>query len=306
MDRLALVDASRFEADRLGLFAAHGLEAEGRLIPDRAGNETYVVVGGTGSPVRVLVHGGLSEAASWAVLAGRLNGRLAIPDRPGYGLSYPIDYRNVDDYLLAAADWLESVVDGLGEEQVDLIGSSMGGFFATAFAVQHPQRVRRLVLLAAPAGIERRIPVFLRLWGNPITGRLLMRSKMGSPEQLRERAYSSLVVHPDRVPGDQLEIEYAAGQLPAFGFTTYTMLRAATNLRGWRSRYLIKDKLVELDNPTLIAWGADDTNFSTPSLGREIASKMPNATFQLLPDAGHAPWIDQPELTAETVNNYLD
>lgn len=76
----------------------------------------------------------------------------------------------------------------------------MGGYFTTAFAVKHPQRVRRLFLVAPPAGLERSIPIFFRLAGNPLTGPRFFRSTFDNREELRDRAYSSLVVHPDRVP----------------------------------------------------------------------------------------------------------
>lgn len=292
----------RFESQRLQLFASRGFPGRSHRVPDGAGNETYMVIGGDGSPTRVLIHGGLSDASSCAVLAGRLTGRLAIPDRPGYGLSYPIDYRRVADFQEAAADWLESVVDGLGEDQVDLIGTSMGGFFTIAFTIRHPERVRRLVLLAAPFGVDRQVSWFLRLWANPITGRLFMRSTPDSPEQLRERVYSGLVAHPERVPAEQLEVEYAAQRLPDFAVTAHSMLRAVINLRGFRSRYLIRDQLKTLQTPTLFAWGDKDV---PPTLGQDIAAHMPNAKFVVLPDAGHVPWIDEPDLTADTVNRYL-
>lgn len=288
------------------MFAAHGFQAESQWVPDGEGRETYVAVGGSGSPTRILVHGGMSEAGGWALLAGRLEGRLAIADRPGHGLSYDIDYREVDDYLEAAAEWVESVADGVGGAPVDLIGSSMGGFFATAFAVKHPQRVRRLVLVAAPAGIDRHLPLFPRLAANAVTGRLLFRSSFENPEQLRNRAYASLVVHPDRVPDDQLEVEFHATLRPGFGLMAHTMFRAVTSIRGWPSRYLIKERLIHLETPTLFAWGEQDTRAYPPSLGREIADKMKNADFVLLPDAGHAPWIDQPDLTARAINRFLD
>lgn len=299
-------DPARFEADRLRMFAAHGFVANSQWVRDEDGRETYLAVGGTGSPTRILVHGGMSEAGGWALLAGRLNGRLAIADRPGHGLSYDIDYRRVDDYFEAATLWIQSIADGIGETEVDLIGSSMGGFFTTAFAVKHPHRVRRLVLVAAPAGIDRSLPIFPRLAANAITGRLLFRSTFDSPEQLRERAYRSLVAHPDRVPDDQLDVEFQAGLRPGFGLMAHTMFRAVTSVRGWPSRYLIKERLINLEIPTLIAWGEQDTNAYPPSLGQEIAAKMKDAEFVLLPDAGHAPWIDQPDLTAEAINSFLD
>jgi pimeloyl-ACP methyl ester carboxylesterase len=223
----------RFERNRLALFAEHGVAGRSGRIPDHWGRETYAVVCGDGSLPTVLVHGGLSDASEWALLAGRLDGPLVIPDRPGYGLTYRIDYRKLD-FRRAAADWLLELVDGLGVETVDLLGASMGGFFALAFATSHPERVRRLVLLGAPVGLFREIPLFLRLWGNPIVGRLISRINIPDAETLRKRAFAGLVVHPERVPVEFLEVAQAGGALPGTALTTRTMLHAVTSLRGLR------------------------------------------------------------------------
>lgn len=265
-----------------------------------------IVGGGDGSPARILIHGGLSESAHWAMLAGRLTGRIVIPDRPGYGLSHTVDYRKVKHFGEAAADWLLSIIEGIGEDWVDLVGTSMGGYFAISLANRHPDRVRRLVLLAAPAGIGRHTPWFLRMWANPLTGKLFMNSSMDGPEQLRERVYTGLVAHPERVPAEQLEVEFAATQLPDFGLTAHSMLRASIGLRGFRRRYLVGEDLAALEIPTLIAWGEQDTDFYPPSLAQEIATKMADGEFVLVPDAGHIPWIDQPDLVATAVNHFLD
>lgn len=297
----------QFESRRLALFDAHGLNGKSHRVTDATGNQTYMILGGDeGSPARILIHGGLSESAHWAMLAGRLTGRVVIPDRPGYGLSHAIDYRKVEHFGEAAADWLLSVIEGIGEDRIDLVGTSMGGFFAISFANRHPERVRRLVLLAAPAGIDRHIPWFLKMWANPVTGRLFMNSSLEGPEQLRERVYAGLVAHPERVPADQLEVEFAAGQLPDFAIAAHSMLRASIGLRGFRRRYLVGEDLAALEIPTLIAWGEKDTSFYPPSLGREMATKMVDGEFVLIPDAGHMPWIDELDLVAEAVNQFLD
>lgn len=296
----------QFESMRLELFERHGFKGASQRVANDSGDETYMVVGGEGPRTRVLVHGGLSESSHWAMLAGQLTGKVVIPDRPGYGLSHSVDYRQVDDFGAAAADWLLTVVDGIGEDKVDLVGTSMGGYFAICFAARYPERVRRLVLLAAPAGIDKHIPWFLKMWANPITGRLFMKATMDEPEQLRERIYPGLVAHPERVPADQLEVEFVAGQLPDFALTAHTMLRASVGLLGFRLRYLVRDQLTALEIPTLIVWGERDTSFYPPSLGREIAAEMAKSEFVIVPDAGHMPWIDQPELVANAVNQFLN
>src|SRR6202049_614177 len=135
MDRLA--DQSSpwkvFEQQRLDLFTAHGFAGRSRWIPHRPGGETYAIVRGDGDGAggcpTVLIHGGLGNAGEWAMLAGQLEGPLVIPDRPGYGLTYRIDYRKVDLRRDAAA-WLLELVQGLKVERMNLVGVAMGGLFA--------------------------------------------------------------------------------------------------------------------------------------------------------------------------------
>lgn len=182
------MDSPTFERKRLELFANAGFVGESRRVTDREGREIYLVGSGEGQRPTILLHGGLSEASGWFLLAGRMPGHVVVPDRPGCGLSYRIDYRGLD-FRMAAADWLLDLVDGLGADQVDLVGNSLGGFFAMAFATLHPDRVRRLVLVGAPAGLDREIPLFPRLWGNPIIGSLIGKlvAKTKSPEAMRAR-----------------------------------------------------------------------------------------------------------------------
>ncbi len=71
-----------FERDRLALFAHYDFEGESRWISDREGRHTYMIDRGEGRCPTVLVHGGLSEASEWSLLAGRLPGHVIIPDRP--------------------------------------------------------------------------------------------------------------------------------------------------------------------------------------------------------------------------------
>lgn len=192
---------------RLELFANNGFVGESRRVRNREGRETYLVSGGEGPRPTILLHGGLSETSEWCLLAGRIPGHIVIPDRPGCGLSYRIDHRHID-YRMAAADWLRDLIDGLDSDQVDLVGNSMGGFFAMAFATQHPDRVRRLVLVGAPAGLDRKIPLFLRLWGNPIIGSVIgkLAAKTKSPEVVRRRVSPMLVAHPENLPLEFLQV----------------------------------------------------------------------------------------------------
>ena len=142
----------QFEQLRLAAFAHRGFAGEGRRIPDRAGRESYALVSGDGPCPTVLVHGGVDNTIEWAEIAARLDGPVVIPDRPGFGLSHPHNYYLVD-FRNDAVRWLLELADGVGMQQIDLVGNSMGGFFAIAFAAAHPERVRRLILSGSAAGL---------------------------------------------------------------------------------------------------------------------------------------------------------
>jgi pimeloyl-ACP methyl ester carboxylesterase len=296
--------AARFERRRRELFARHGFEAEGRWIDDPEGRPTYVLERGESDHPTVLVHGGLSHAGEWAPLAGRMPGRVVIPDRPGCGLTHPIDYRRVN-FRESAASWLLDVLNAIGADEADLVGNSMGGFFSIAFALAHPDRVRRIVFVGAPAGIHRSVPWFLRLWGNPVSGALIRRLKITDPEELRERVYGSiLVAHPEDVPVELLEMDIANAELPGVEQSAYALLRAGTTLRGIRKRLLLSDELAGLDVPSLFLWGASDA-FAPPSIGADVAARMPDATIEVLPDTGHLPHVERPETVAAAVARFL-
>ena len=154
-----------FELKRLATFARHGFDGESRWVSDTEGQRNYMIGRGAGPCPTVLLHGGLSQAGEWSALAGRIRGDVIVPDRPGCGLSYPIDYRKIADFRQAAVLWVLGLLDGIDTNQVDLVANSMGAFFAMAFAIAHPNRVRRLALVGAPVGLEMKAPLFMRLWG---------------------------------------------------------------------------------------------------------------------------------------------
>lgn len=101
---------------------------------------------------------------NWAPLMAVLKDRLHMyaPDRPGFGLTDAFDYRNAD-LRTHASDFVVSVLDALGLESVTLIGGSMGGFFCLAAALDHPSRVRNLVLVGMAVGVSASASLPLRI-----------------------------------------------------------------------------------------------------------------------------------------------
>ena len=133
------MDTITYEAKRLQLFERHGFVGETRWVIDSEGRRTWVLDRVGETRPTVLIHGGLSQAGSWCLVVGKLAGRVVIPDRPGWGLSYPFDYRSTD-FRKGSVDWLSTVVDSLGAEDVDLVGASIGGYVSASFALARPDR----------------------------------------------------------------------------------------------------------------------------------------------------------------------
>lgn len=294
------MDLDSFERQRLALFARHGFTGAGRFVTARDGRGTYLIERGEGAHATVLVHGGLSEASEWALVAGRLPGHVIIPDRPGCGLSHAIDYRAVD-FRRAAEDWMLDLLNHNGPDPVDLVGNSTGGFFAIAFALAHPDRVRRLVLVGAPAGLHEELPLFVRLWGNRVTGPLIARLRTDDAETFRTRVMARLLVaHAERVPVDLLEVMVAATAIPGVDRAALSFLRAVTTLRGWRRELMLRDDIARLATPTLFLWGQADA-FAPPASGREVWTHMPDARLEAIPDAGHLLQLDRPDIVSAAI-----
>ena len=180
----------------------------------------------------------------------------------------------------------------------------MGGFFAIAFAAAHPERVRRLILAGSPGGVFPRLGLFLQLWATPGIGALISRITFRDTETLRKRAFGGILVHPERLPTDLLEVALAGINLPGTADTNRAILQNVATLRGWRPEMRLDDTLTALDVPTLFTWGAKD-QLAPADVGRDLAERMSNAKLAVIEDAGHIPHIDQPDAVTTAINEFL-
>jgi len=117
--------------------------------------------GGKGEPV-VLLHGFGASADNWNRFAGRLTKRYRViaPDLPGWGQSTRID--SASYAYPQQVERLHQLLNALGLRRVHLVGHSMGGFIASAYAARYPEEVITLGLIA-PHGIAEPQPSELAL-----------------------------------------------------------------------------------------------------------------------------------------------
>jgi pimeloyl-ACP methyl ester carboxylesterase len=227
----------------------------------------YVDDAGTGRPL-LLLAGQANNHHWWDPVLPYLRPwhRTITMDYRGTGLSD----RPVDGYSTKGfADDAVAVLDELGLSQVDVYGTSMGGRVAQWIAINHPTRVRRLVLgCTSPGGphaVERDRGIRLALADpDPAAVRATLLSLMYSPEwlQTHDGPYSVL--------GD--------GHMPVHARVGH--LRASNRHDAW-------DQIPNISAPTLILHGTDDR--LTPAINADLlAQRIPDVRTHLISHARHA------------------
>ncbi len=268
--------------------------------------ETQLLELGDGPPL-LLVHGGGDGAFEWVPILPALarNRRVLVVDRPGHGLADLFDYKGVD-LLEHARAFLRDILDALDLRTVDIAANSIGGLWATAFALDEPQRVSRLVLVGAPVGVARDAPLLLRFMSLPLVGQALGRLMMRNPTRDESRKFWGLmqVAHPERLEDALLDVDVAHTRRNLDSILS--LIRCVG--RGIRGGQLVLgDRWQTLKVPTLYLGGERDI-FARPKFERAlqaIAEGNPNVRLLRIPDAGHLPWLDQPEQVVAEIERFL-
>ena len=269
-----------------------------------AGGQVHLLEHGAGPPL-VVLHGAGNPAGFLLPLLRELHGVRAIaPDRPGVGLSDPIDLPQ-DHYREAAVAWLDRLLDTLELDTTTLLGHSGGAMWALWYALAHPDRIKRLVLLGPPAVPKTRCRLPLRLATTPVVGQLLSRLVPPSPKSILQFAHhvarekETLARHPDLV-----DLLVAAGRDPITDHVSKAELRFFASPFGFRRRSRVRpDELRQLAMPTMLIWGEYEP-LGGVAVAQSVTDLIPHARLEVLP-TGHGPWLGQPTRTAATVLEFV-
>jgi pimeloyl-ACP methyl ester carboxylesterase len=261
------------------------------------GVRTRYFVGGEGLPL-VLVHGLGGAAVNFTELAPLLarSRRVLIPDLPGHGRSLPLE--RVDG-LSTYAEHVAAVADFEEMFPAPVIGYSMGGVIALRLAVERPNDVPALALVAAAGivSVTRRAEIWLAATGavRPAQVMTRFRGTFARRPRLRWLPFGAWgAVDP---PG--LSPESVLGFLE--GPSQHTDVGAAGRA------LLTDDPRPDLDRvrcPVFLLWGARDRLVPLED-GFEYARRL-RAPIRTLPAAGHLLVGEQPQACAEILLEFLD
>ena len=265
-------------------------------------NEHHVAYldNGKGPPV-ILIHGLGGSMWHWEhqQVALARSCRLITPDLLGSGLSEKPERVYAPAFLL---DTFCTFMDNLHVQKATLIGSSMGAGLAIGMALEHPDRVTKLVLiggfppnlldnLQSPRTrqfIKHRPALWLSKLGSWATGRWSI--KLILEEIIHDHARISPVV---------VERAHRLRSQPGFFHAMYSQL---DQIPEWETTFA--PRLTEISHSTLIIWGAYDKIFP-PSVGQTLQTTIPDSSFLVAPNSGHLPQWENPDFVNPALVQFL-
>lgn len=256
------------------------------------GEESLAVLEGgpTDAPAVVLLHGYSADRVVWVRFARHLlrDHRVVVPELAGHGASGFTS--GAGHSAPAQAARVATLLDRLGIDDAHVAGNSMGGFVAATLAVEHPHRVRSLLLsdavgVASPEPSEAEL--LIRQGRNPF----LLDSVADFPA-----FYAMTMARPPFLPGflrAAVAADYVARR--------EQLAEIFTDFHGVAT---LDDRLGEVAVPTLVMWGEQD-RLVHPSTAGVWAQGIAGARRLSYPDLGHMPMLEAPRRTAADYRTFL-
>jgi pimeloyl-ACP methyl ester carboxylesterase len=255
---------------------------------------------GTGPPI-ILIHGFGGSMWQWEHQQQALSQhfRTLTLDLPGSGLSDKPDIDYLPDQIL---DFCLGFMDALQIPQATLIGNSLGAGLAMGMALTHPDRVDKLVLISGlpsqvrakltsrsfKQALDSRAPSWLVSFGNWLFGGLVTESVLKEVVHDHRRLTPAVIERSNqnrRRPGTIKPIMAARNALPF-----------------WEADFA--PRLSAITHPTLIIWGERDRVFPI-AVGEELHHRIRGSQFLRIPNAGHMPQWERPDLVNRSLIAYI-
>jgi 3-oxoadipate enol-lactonase len=233
----------------------------------------------SGSRPVLLLHGLGVNGSSWQLQVPALlecDFRVIAPDMRGFGKS---TYPGGPVTIQVLSKDMVTLIDFLDISQVDLVGISMGGTIALQLALDHPELVRKLIL----------VNTFAHLRPDKLRGWIYFAVRFGLVQLLGFNAQAKVVANHLFPRPDQEELrQIMISQIMQANPKCYR----ATMWALWNFDVLSRlDKIVP---STLVVTGDSDTTVPVKTQ-KQLAAKIKHARQAFIPDAGHALIVEKPD-----------
>ncbi len=231
--------------------------------------------------VLLFVHGTSASLHTWEPLISHLGSgyRFVSLDLPGHGLTGVNPERNYSRKAMVSAIW--AVMDHLGIEQASLVGNSLGGAVAWSSALDKPQRVKSLVLIA-PSGAPRQKAsqsnIGFKILQTKL-GQMLM--KKVSPRFIIKKSLLQTVARPEIVNEPMVDRYWELLRMRGNRQAMIDLANTPRNSDAWQ-------RLKAIDQTTLVIWG-DADGLLPVTMSDVFERELPNVKVQRLKNIGHLP-----------------
>lgn len=279
-----------------------------RQFLDINGLKVCCTVAGTGKPALMLLHGSFLSIFSWRKVVQPLaqrGSRVVAFDRVAFGetarpLVSPQQARQMEHNPYSPefqASLTTALMDSLKIEQAVLVGNSTGGTIALLTALRAPQRVRALVLVGAM--VYSGYPTSeMPAWVRPALPRRLMAFVVRT---IIRRTHDSIVRSfwhdKTKITPEILAHYRAALRAERWPDAMWELILATHKLR-------LAERLHEIQVPALVITGEHDRAVPTAQSIR-LAEELPRARLVVIPECGHLPHEEQPDLFLNAVRTFL-
>lgn len=245
----------------------------------RDGVNLYYEVHGEG-PVILLTHGYSATAQMWRGQVEPLSKKhkLVIWDMRGHGQSdYPADQNEYSEEKTVAD--MAALLDAVGAKTAIVGGLSLGGYMSLAFNATYPDRVKALLIIDTGPGYKK--------------------------DDAREGWNQNALKTAERYERDGLgQLGNASAERRTAQHRDATGLARAGRGMLTQKNARVINSLPDIKVPSLVVVGEKDTPFLAAS--DYMAAKIPGAEKALIPNAGHAANIDNPEAFNAALGKFLD
>ena len=258
--------------------------------------------GSSDSKVALLIHG---WSSSWYAISPLLplfsrRFRCLAVDLPGFGKSPPLSERaTIKGYV----DLLATLIQAVSDRPIVLVGHSMGGMISITLTLHYPELVERMVLLCPT--ISGKLSRFINLFMVPF----VFMERFPVTRKLVEVLEPQMLNMTDRLLRPALfadrtgitEEEYGRirsdARRPGQGRVRAECFDAMRNND-------LRDQLGQIRAPTLVVWGMEDNTVPLRDASA-VAREWPDADLRVIPNAGHWPQFETPEITERYVKAFL-
>ena len=254
---------------------------------------------GAGRETLVMLHGSGPGASGWANFYRNVDAfadagyRVILIDCPGWGKSDSIVCTGSRSDLNARV--VKSVLDTLGIERAHFVGNSMGGHSAVAFALSHPERVGKLVLMGGgTGGPSQFVPM-------PTEGIKLLQALYREPSLENLKRMLNVFVYDASTMTEELMQARLQNMLTRRDHLDNFVKSLAANPKQFPD---YGHRLNEIKAPTLVIWGRDD-RFVPMDVGLRLVWGMPNADLLVFGRCGHWAQWEHAERFNDTVARFL-